>query len=372
MCTIGSSVSPHDRGLRRVIKTGMASALHWSGADALIGALRGSRRFPVVFAYHRVVDDFVSARSSSIPPMLVSRRMFERHLDWVGRRFRFASLDEIGSRLASGRGFETPVAGVTFDDGYRDLYEHAFPLLERKGIPATVFVVTDWIGTQTPLAHDWLYLLLCRMWPRARDVVAGLASSAAQRRAATALSDPFSALRFVITTRTKAGMAAVVAALETNATIDERSCDGLQPLSWEMLTRMRRAGVTVGSHTKTHTVLTKETVARTLEETAGSRRVLEQRLGAPIDHFAYPDGAFNGRAVDAVASAGYRFAYTTCRHRRARHPLLTIPRRPLWENTCLDAAGDFSPAIASCLTNGVFDLVTGCDQRHGAPTPAAA
>ena len=360
------------RTLRRFIKAGVASALHWTGADAAIGAISGVRQLPVVFGYHRVVDDFAAHRARSIPPMLVSRRMFERHLDWIGRRFRFASLDEIGARLASGRGFRTPVAGVTFDDGYRDVYEHAFPLLVRKGIPATIFVVTDWVGQQRPLPHDWLYLLLCQTWPRAREVIAGRAVSVSERRTARALSDPFSALRLMLTTRTHARVAAVIAALEAETTIDDGARNGLQPLTWEMLLEMRRAGLTIGSHTKTHTVLTRESRTRALEETVGSRRALEERLGAPIDHFAYPDGAFNAEAVDAVAAAGYHFAYTTCRHQPGRHPLLTIPRRPLWESTCLDAAGRFSPAIASCLTNGVFDLVVGCGKRHGAPAAMAA
>ena len=80
-----------------------------------------------------VVDDSRRRRASIIAPMLVSRRMFERQLDWIGRRFRFVSLDELGSRLESGQPFSTPTATVTFDDGYRDMYEHAFPVLEAQG-----------------------------------------------------------------------------------------------------------------------------------------------------------------------------------------------------------------------------------------------
>src|SRR5437867_4054170 len=80
--------------------------------------------------------------------------------------------------------------------------------------------------------------------------------------------------------------------------------------------------------------------------------------GRPVWHFAYPDGRFNAAVVDEVAAAGYRFAYTTCRHRDPRRPLLTVPRRLLWENSCVDAAGRFSPAIMRCHVQGLFDVLS--------------
>ncbi len=59
--------------------------------DRLIRLMSGTRRMPLVVGYHRVVDDSHRRRASIIAPMLVSRRMFERQLDWIGRRFRFSA-----------------------------------------------------------------------------------------------------------------------------------------------------------------------------------------------------------------------------------------------------------------------------------------
>jgi hypothetical protein len=84
-----------------------------------------------------------------------------------------------------------------------------------------------------------------------------------------------------------------------------------------------------------------------------------------VRHFAYPDGRFDDIAVSAVAQAGYSFAYTTCLHRNPAHPFLTIPRKGLWENSCLDAHGCFSSAIMSCQANRTFDLIADtCDVNH--------
>jgi peptidoglycan/xylan/chitin deacetylase (PgdA/CDA1 family) len=130
---------------------------------------------------------------------------------------------------------------------------------------------------------------------------------------------------------------------------------------------MHRAGMTIGSHTKTHVLLTNESWQRIMDETEGSRQVLERKLGIAIKHFAYPNGSFNAAAVRAVAIGGYRFAYTTCLHRNPAYPLLTIPRKLLWENSCMDTFGHFSPSIMSCQAHRVFDVRPGCDQNHNEP-----
>jgi peptidoglycan/xylan/chitin deacetylase (PgdA/CDA1 family) len=356
---------------RAHLKTGLALLLGATRGDRLIRLVSGARRLPLVVGYHRVVDNAMARCASTIGPMLVSRGMFERQLDWIGRRFRFVSLDELGARLESGCPFTEPVAAVTFDDGYRDIYEYAYPVLKRKGIPAAVFVVTDWIDGDGPLYHDRLYVLLTRAWPRALDVLADRGVLPAGPLA-PAPREPFEALRLLLTTLPRQGLARVIAALEDTLDTDTGRLDGLRPLSWEMLAEMRKGGITVGSHTRTHALLTREPEPRMQDETAGARRALERRLKTPIDHFAYPDGAFDAATVQAVALAGYRFAYTTCHHRNPRYPLLTIPRCLLWENSCLDPAGRFSEAVASCVTSGVFSLAAGCRRRHGVSARSAA
>jgi peptidoglycan/xylan/chitin deacetylase (PgdA/CDA1 family) len=357
---------------RAHLKAHLARALCATGADAWLGRVSGAGRAPLVVGYHRVVDDLAAAGPGDIPPMLMSRRMLERQLDWIGRRHRFVTLDELGARLEAGEPFASPVAAVTFDDGYQDVYDHAFPLLVQKGIPAAVFVVTDWIGGTALLPHDRLHRALTRGWPAARDVLAGLARRPAGRAAARDVADPFGALRLAVTRLSRSEIARVIAALEASAPAERDAPAALRPLTWEALARMSRAGITVGSHTRTHAVLTLEDGPGQRAETVASRRALQERLGVRGDHFAYPDGAFDPGVVEAVAGAGYRVAYTTCRHRDPRHPQLTVPRVLLWESSCLDGAGRFSPAVLSCLARGIFDLAGGCRRRHRAPVPAGS
>lgn len=367
------SADPAPR-VRTVVKTALAQALSWSGADALIGSLADTGASSVVIGYHRVVEDFTSAARFSIPAMLISSRMLEEQLDWIGRRYRFVSLDELGRELNRGGPPGPPLAAVTFDDGYRDVYDVALPVLTRKGIPSAVFVVTDLVGTGQAQVHDRLYMLLCRAiarWPDPgiafRRLLLDLDLSLPARLDPTRLAaDPRFAVATLLRSLSRCEVDRLAVAIEDAVGADGSTAAGIEPLSWEMLARMIRAGVTVGSHTRSHAWLTQEAPTEVLAETRGSREAIEQRLGVAVEHFAYPDGRFDTATVTAVAAAGYRFAYTTCIHRDPRHPLLTLPRRMLWENSCVDAVRHFSPAMMSCQVHGVWNLVSGCDQNHGA------
>jgi peptidoglycan/xylan/chitin deacetylase (PgdA/CDA1 family) len=94
---------------------------------------------------------------------------------------------------------------------------------------------------------------------------------------------------------------------------------------------------------------------------------LQEKLGKPVAHFAYPDGRFNPTVVSCVAEAGYRFGYTTCLHRDARYPSLTIPRKVMWENSSLDPFDGFSNILMHCHAHRIFDLFHRCHQDHGDP-----
>src|SRR5579885_3253893 len=120
--------------LRALVKTGGSRILHWAGVDRLAATLVGTSAVPMVIGYHRVVENFAEAAKTSIPSMLISRSMLERHLEWLARRYRLVSLDELAVRIQRGAKFDRPVAAITFDDGYRDNYDCAFPLLKRMGI----------------------------------------------------------------------------------------------------------------------------------------------------------------------------------------------------------------------------------------------
>ncbi len=327
-------------------------------ASAISGASRlqhhanknSEQRKPLILGYHRVVEDFDIASRTEMPSMLISRAMLERHVEWIGRRFRFVSLDQIAEQALDGRPFNDPVAAITFDDGYQDVYENAFPMLRSKGIPAAMFVVTDLVGGPAWQVHDQLYHLIDRafcQWddPRRRlfDLMRDLNLSPDDVfRTRAASSSPKAAVWTLLPALQQADVRRLMASLE----LCVRNGTTNIPLSvtWPMIREMRNAGMTIGSHTRSHVSLPRETAEAVKEEIEGSRRLLEHRVGEPIKHFAYPDGQFTPAIVDALERAGYQCAYTACPHGDPRHPLLTQERLLLWEglriflNQLLDVA----------------------------------
>lgn len=354
--------------IRNMVKAAAAATLQRTGMSALIGARHRKAALPLVLGYHRVVQDFDRQSAGYIAPMLISTTTLEKQLDWLGRRFDFADPDGMDAWLYGARPTGKPVAVITFDDGYRDVYENAFPILKRKGIPAVVFVVTDLVGTGGLQMHDELYLLMQRAikaWdaPRTRLVEAlceARVSAFGMKGIAASLGDPVEATRALLGSLTQAQLLRLMGILRHRIGLPLSGLEGYGAMDWDMLIEMQKAGIKIGSHTRSHALLTNESAEKIKEEVQSSRLELERRLGADIYHFAYPDGRFDALAVRAVASAGYRFAYTACLHRDEAHPSLTIPRRLLWENSCLDAFGQFSPAVMDCQVNGVFDFAAHC------------
>jgi peptidoglycan/xylan/chitin deacetylase (PgdA/CDA1 family) len=115
------------------------------------------RNAALVVAFHRVRD------TEEADELTVGVDMFERYCRFFRRHFRVTPLRELVDRLERGRVLDGELA-ITFDDGYRDNFDNAAPVLERLGLPATFFVVSQWMGTDVVpwwdegqrVRHPWM------------------------------------------------------------------------------------------------------------------------------------------------------------------------------------------------------------------------
>jgi peptidoglycan/xylan/chitin deacetylase (PgdA/CDA1 family) len=353
------------------LKAGLATVLNAIGKRGTPLKVPGGYR-PLVLGYHRLVEDFEAAAKLEMPSMLISTAMFERHLDFIGRHFKFVSLDEVGEAARERRPFSQPVAAVTFDDGYEDVYELAIPILKRKGISAAAFVVTDLVGCKAWQIHDKLYRLVEKgfsVWDNPRRQMMGVledlglpASDVLGHRGST--RSAVATVSSLLPKLPQENVRRVMAYLEDNVGNGFVGMPG--NMSWDMLRQMQRDGFIIGSHTRSHVSLPQENPAVTDEQLRGSKRVLEAELAGPIDHFAYPGGQFTPEVVQALAGCGYKYAYTACQHNDPRHPELTIERLLLWEGSSIDAEGRFSEAILECQAHDLWPPSRMCDRTHEA------
>ena len=213
----------------------------------------------LVLCYHAVSESWRS-------PLAVRPSQLEEQLAFlVTRGYRGATFtDAVTSPPAR------KTLAVTFDDGFRSVAERALPVLNRLGLPATIFVPTGWIGRDGSLAWSGI-----DHW------------------------------------------------------VGSPQEHELAPLTWKQVRSLADAGWEVGSHTRTHPHLPMVDSPRVADEITRSRRDCEERLERPCRSIAYPYGEWDARVVRAVADAGYE-AGAALPDRIQSRRTLTWPRVGVW------------------------------------------
>jgi len=154
--------APQGHGLRRVVKGLLASLIPRRLVRPAPPAIR-------ILTYHRVNDSHPGDRLS-VPTAAFSRQM--EALAESGHPV--VTLAEVAEALRGTRSLATGAVALTFDDGFRDNLEHAFPVLERHGFKASFFIPTALIGGDTPIER---YLGCCAddglmSWGEIRELAA--------------------------------------------------------------------------------------------------------------------------------------------------------------------------------------------------------
>lgn len=195
----------------------------------------------LIICYHCVKDEAFP----HLRPVKVAD--FENQMRYLSNVYNPIPLERMAQHIQNGTSLPSKAIAVTFDDGYRDNYENAFPILKNYNIPATVFLTTGFIGTGEIPRWDKEYY----------------------------------------------------------------KNDKALMLSWEQVQEMSDNGIFFGSHTVTHPFLTRISRKQAQKEIRQSMDIIEQQIGKPITTFAYPSGNFNSEIKEIVKDAGYTAAVST-------------------------------------------------------------
>lgn len=258
-----------------------------------------------VLCYHRVGTDGVPLYSR------LSAQVFDAQMHYLRKNYRIISLEQMIDEMVEPRSLD-PAVVLTFDDGYRGLYTDAFPILKTYGLPASIFLTVGCIESGQVAWYDRIFLSLNIAPPGAFDINLDrprrffLTSFASRLSAAAAI---ISFLRSCPPQHRKA----YCADLENKVPLPE---DQLRDrmLTWEQIQIMHRSGITFGTHTMSHPVVSRLSAPELDWELRESKRILEQRLAAPVRHFAFPFGKSeecSDAALSLLVQDGYRSASST-------------------------------------------------------------
>lgn len=256
--------------------------------------------------YHRVAElkdtPNIDSRSVSATPSSFAQQM--RHL---ARYYHVVSMPDVLDAVKRNRPIRERSVLITFDDAYADFADIAWPILRRFHLPATLFVPTAYPG-RPELAFWWDRLY--QAFERTLRVELGgtplgtlsLANPEVRRRSLRALQN------YVPTVPHDEAMRLVDSVC---AQLVETPVKGGSVLNWDQLRMLARDGVTLGSHTRTHPILTQLPPDRIREEVRGSQEDLKSQIGTAWPIFCYPNGDHNETVTTILREQGIWLGFTT-------------------------------------------------------------
>jgi peptidoglycan/xylan/chitin deacetylase (PgdA/CDA1 family) len=296
----------------RAIRTAVALACYGSGALAFWERL--ARGNVTILTYHRILP---AERKKAYfnPHLAVTPECFYEHCVTLHEYFEVLPLAQAAKICEESQRPRRPVAVVTFDDGYRDNFFYALPILKKSGLHATFFPVVDLLGSDSPPWYDRLARALSVLSIRGsinkiyNDLEPAYTPEIlrSQRDGAASVNQIVADSKRLAPEQRKK----LVETLEQQAGQPEDWPPEDLVMDWNELAELCAQGHEVGSHGCTHEILTALDDARLEEEVKTSREKLEKGLSRPVRCFSYPNGDVDDRVADAVRRAGYSAAVTT-------------------------------------------------------------
>ncbi len=259
----------------------------------------------LVLLYHHICKPG-SPFEPAVPPA-----EFEKQMRFMKKHFELISASELVTRIEKGRVSSRPAAVVSFDDGYRDNYEAAWPVLSRYGIPAIIFLATASIGTGEPIWTSRIDSLFRKTGASSltlenlpgkknfelKDVYHRMKVSYEVKKEMKDVSD---SRRQVILQELEEKIGG------SGAAEDETD----EMLSWDEVRRLLEDPlIEIGSHTVTHRMLDHLEADEIKEELLESKAKIEAETGRKIDFLSYPGNSYNTTVLGVAREAGYRAAF---------------------------------------------------------------
>jgi peptidoglycan/xylan/chitin deacetylase (PgdA/CDA1 family) len=310
--------------------------------------------------YHRVVPAAAIPLVASLRQIVVSAETFERQIRIQASRRAVIALSRLAETLGGAAPLPPLAAAITFDDGWGDTFLHAFPVLRRLGLPATVFLTTGFIGSDRMFWQERLRALTLRLAAdrAARGGAAGPPDLPAEVLGALACPDAETGILALIekakymAEADRAGLMERVERLAGSAR-GSAADDGF--LTWGQVREMAGAGIEFGSHGESHEILTGLPGERVAAELRRSRERIERETGRQCLALAYPNGDCDDAVAGHAAAAGYALALTTGPGINTRRtPPHRLRRIDVNERRFADCSGRFSEAMFAAALAGLL------------------
>lgn len=268
-----------------------------------------------VLAFHRVLSPPERKCAYSSPAIVVDTEIFESRLRFLRENYFLLGLGDFLAIAEGTMPCPDQAVMITFDDGWKDNYTNAFPVLRSLSIPATVFLSSSYIDSDKTFWQEEMCQLidtLCLNNPESIGRVslpmrlAKIGTLSRQRRV--------QAIREYIGGLKRQGYEYIEDTLQSlRQSADEIALDlpiRDKFMSWADVREMADAGIDFGSHTVSHRMLDKLSNGEALRELVDSKERIESETGRPVRSLAYPNGNYSNKVMELAGDAGYEAAFS--------------------------------------------------------------
>ncbi len=246
----------------------------------------------IILLYHRIVDQ----NSSYLNKGAVVHhpvKDFRKEISYFKRNFQIVSIDEVVSHLKSGKGFRRPSIAITFDDGFLDNYTLAYPVLKKHGVPATIYLTTSLVGTTDTIWTEKVGLAFSETKKDHLNFSTILGdktvSIKTKEEKEKANSDIPEALKLRPDDERRRLIQQLFEKLGVNEMSGRHSGERMM-LNWDEVREMKKDGITVGSHSHTHPILSRMPIQKAKDEILHSKKIIEKNVEVEVKHFSFPNG----------------------------------------------------------------------------------
>ncbi|HBC46544.1 MAG TPA: hypothetical protein DEO84_08270 [candidate division Zixibacteria bacterium] len=306
--------------MKQILKYFIVVLLYYSGLAFVFRFLKRlsrSNQKPLILMYHQVFDDPKAELKYSQAGLYVSTPVFDKQMSYLAKHYKPISLADLATSIRSNQTLDPKNIVITFDDGWRDNYQHAYPILKEYQLPAIIFLTANFIGTNDIF---WFMRAATLMTinkldrQQLRALFKKVCLSSAESDSA-AIETMASDTDWFIEKLKKLDLIVINRVLDelskSNKKSDNTGDNSRWTMNWDEVKEMSQHGISFGSHGCTHRVMTTLSSDENMRELRDSREVIEAKLGLRVDIFSYPNGDYNIEIEKLVEQGGYLCAVTT-------------------------------------------------------------
>lgn len=285
--------------------------------------LRHRRGSINVLMYHEVLPDAVDIEAWTV----VREEAFARQVKFLKENFTVIGLDDALSLQASGVPLHDDFIVVTFDDGYAGNHDVVFPIVQAYQLPITVYVATR----ACEGSGNYWFNEVIESLQACKDYRVDLSAFTGKRYHFSRHDKgerKWDNIQGLLQDLKKLSLTDLETAVESFLTQVGAAPRGLlRHLTAPQIKEMSRSPlVTMGAHTHCHSLLPSLSSEQIRWTVSHCKELLENWTSTEVEHFAYPNGNYNGEAIEVIKGLGFRSCVTTKAKPWTCEPVFEIPR----------------------------------------------